>query len=311
MGYAVLFPGQGSQFVGMGADLFDRRLDLLGGEADEVLGWSLRQTCLEGPEEVLTRTEVAQPALFALSYVLWEAFRQAVPAPPQGAAGHSLGEYTAVAAAGSLSFLDALRLVSLRGKAMARASDAASSGMAALIGVEADQAEALAQRRRDEGGSLWVANLNAPGQIVMAGGEYDLGWLDEHAAEAGGRRVVPLRVAGAFHTPFMEPAAEELADALRGATFAELDFPVWSNTDAEPYAGDIGETLLRQMTRPVRFADSLTAMAAAGAEAFVHVGPSDVTAGLARRNAKGSTVLTVDHLESVSAAADELAPFIE
>ncbi|HLA67244.1 MAG TPA: ACP S-malonyltransferase, partial [Acidimicrobiia bacterium] len=149
MTYAVLFPGQGSQHVGMGADLFEARPDLLGESADDVLGWSLRSMCLVGPEESLTRTEHAQPALYALSYALWEAFAEAMPSAPSAAAGHSLGEYTALGAAGVFSFTDGLRLVATRGRAMADAADAEPSGMAALIGGSPLDAEAMAAARRE------------------------------------------------------------------------------------------------------------------------------------------------------------------
>jgi len=302
MNHAVLFPGQGSQFVGMGADLFDAMPDLLGA-ADDALGWSLRRLCLDGPEEALTRTEHAQPALFAVSYALWMALAVRI-ARPAGAAGHSLGEYTALAAAGSFGFLDGLRLVAARGRAMAAAADADLSGMAALIGGDFAAAEALAAARRAAGGRLWVANLNAPGQVVVAGGVADLLWAGEHAAEHGLRRVVALNVAGAFHSPIMAPAAASLGAAVEATPMGAPAFPVWANATARPHEGDIGSTLLAQLTSPVRFAESLTAMAASGIDAFVHVGPGDVTAGLARRSVEGTEAIAVSSLEDIGAAAD-------
>lgn len=307
MDYAVLFPGQGSQYVGMGADLFESRPDLLGEAADEVLGWSLRRLCLEGPEAELTRTERAQPALFALAYARWEALAAACPHPPMAAAGHSLGEYTALAAAGVLDYLTALTLVAARGRAMAAAADAAPSGMAALLGVDAEAAEAAAARRRDEGGSLWVANLNAPGQVVVAGGTADLTWLADHAEELGIRRVVPLKVAGAFHSPFMEPATRELQSALQGVVFHSARFSVWANATAVPYGdGEPSDLLVRQVVSPVRFAETLAAMAAAGATTFVHVGPGDVTAGMAKRAVVGAEVLVVNDAASLHSAVVQL-----
>lgn len=304
MGHAVLFPGQGSQFVGMGADLFDAMPDLLGESADEALGWSLRTLCLDGPEEALTRTEHAQPALYAVGYALWTALAPRIPAPA-GAAGHSLGEYTALAAAGSLDFLAGLRLVAARGRAMAGAADAEPSGMAALIGGDLAGAEALASARRTEGGRLWVANVNAPGQVVLAGGHDDLAWAGEHAAGHGIRRVVPLKVAGAFHSPIMAPAADALADAVAATAFAPPAFPVWANATAAPHGGDIGATLLAQLTSPVRFAESLAAMAA-DATTFVHVGPGDVTAGLAKRSVEGAGTVVVSSLDQIDTAVEAL-----
>ena len=296
MTFAVLFPGQGSQTVGMGAELFDLRPDLLGDAADDVLGWSLRRMCLDGPEEELTRTERAQPALYAVAYAMWDTLRPALPEPPSAAAGHSLGEYTALAAAGALDYRAGLRLVAERGRAMAEAADLEASGMAALLGGDVGGAEGLAAARRDEGGRLWVANLNAPGQVVVAGGERDIAWAAENAARYGIRRVIPLKVAGAFHSPYMAPAARRLATAMDGVDFDTPSFPVWANATAAPHGSAgaaIGDTLIDQLTSPVRFAESLVAMAASGVTTFVHVGPGDVTAGLARKSVQGAEVLVV------------------
>jgi [acyl-carrier-protein] S-malonyltransferase len=303
MSMAVLFPGQGSQVLGMGADLFDARPDLLGDAADAVLGWSLRDVCLDGPEERLTRTEVAQPALYALGYALWDELRRRLANPPVAAAGHSLGEYTALAAAGIVDFAAGLGLVAERGKAMQTAADLEPSGMAALLGAGVDDAEALTAARRGEGGRLWVANVNAPGQIVVAGGAEDLEWAAGHAGEYGVRRVIPLRVAGAFHSPFMAAAAAELEAAVAAAGFADGAFPVWANATAAPYGRDVPGTLLMQLTSPVRFSEMLVAMAAAGVTTFVHVGPGDVTAGLARRSVEGAETLVVSSLDDVAAVA--------
>lgn len=297
MSYAVLFPGQGSQTVGMGSDVFAARPDLLGEPADTILGWSLAHVCSNGPEEELTRTDRAQPALYAVAFALWDAFRAEAP-PPAAAAGHSLGEYTALAAAGAFEFEDGLRLVAARGAAMARAAERVDSGMAALLGGDADSAEALAAARRAAGGALWVANLNAPGQVVVAGGSADIEWAQENVRDFGIRRAIPLKVAGAFHSPIMEPAAEELAAALAAAPVTQPAFTVWANADASP-AEDIVDSLRRQLTSPVRFAESLEAMAAAGVDTFVHIGPGDVTANLAKRTVPGATVHTVSGLDAV------------
>lgn len=299
--YAVLFPGQGSQFVGMGADVFATRGELLGDVADRILGWSLSQLCVAGPEEELTRTERAQPALYAVSYTLWETWREQAPLPA-GAAGHSLGEYTALAAAGAMSFGDGLKLVAGRGAAMAAAADATAGGMAALLGGDEDAAVAMASRRRDEGGALWVANYNAPGQAVIAGGLDDLDWAGAHAGEHGIRRVIPLKVAGAFHTPLMAPAAAELGVALAMTTFDPAAFTVWGNADAAPIV-DPADALARQLVSPVRFTETLLAMADAGIDTFVHIGPGDVTAGLVRRTLPAATVHVVASVDDVAATA--------
>lgn len=307
MSFAVLFPGQGSQFVGMGEGLFDERADLLGERSDEILGWSLRELCLHGPEDQLTRTEYAQPALFALSFALWDTFAGDSDEDPAAAAGHSVGEYTALAAAGAFDYDSALILVAARGRAMAEAADMESSGMAALIGVDEESAESIAARRRDLGGRLEVANINAPGQIVVAGGESDLQWLGEKGRELGVRRVVPLTVAGAFHSSYMEPAAAAVGEALEGVEISEPRFPVWSNTTAQPHERlRIGELLTRQVISPVRFRESLEGMAARGIQAFVHIGPGDVTAGMARRTVEDAEVIVVSEIDDVQTATKAL-----
>ena len=304
--YAILFPGQGSQTVGMAGDLLTARPDLLGSRADELLGWDLEATITDGPEEVLTSTDRAQPALYAVSYALWEEFRAAVTVPPRAAAGHSLGEYTALTAAGVVDYWEGLRLVAARGAAMSHAANAEPSGMAALVGADLDSAEVISAARNAEGGRLSVANINAPGQVVVAGGAEDIAWLGEHADQFGLRRVVPLKVAGAFHSPFMHAAADELADAVAATTFTAPQFPVYANATARPVT-DPGATLVEQLVSPVRFAESLQNMAADGIDAFVHIGPGDVTAGLARRTVSGAQVVVVSSIDSIDAAAAELS----
>jgi len=291
----------------MGADLFESRPDLLGVRADEVLGWSLRTLCLDGPEDQLIRTEFAQPALFAVSYALWEELRKQWSGPVAGGAGHSLGEYTALTAANSLTYDEALDVVSRRGAAMAKAADLEPSGMAALIGADPGLAEDVASRRRADGGRLEVANINAPGQVVVAGAVGDIAWVSDNGREMGVRRVIPLKVDGAFHSSFMKPAVEEVGEALARAGFEEPEFPVWSNTTARPHSSDsMPETLRSQVVSPVRFEESLGAMAETGIDTFVHVGPGDVTAGMAKRTVPDATVLVVSDLGDIPAVADAL-----
>ena len=289
----------------MGAELFDLSPAFLGEAADEVLGWSLRSICLEGPEEALTSTDKAQPALYAVAYALWAELSALVTEDPRAAAGHSLGEYTALAAAGVFDYQTGLRLVAARGLAMARAAEQESSGMVAVLGVDQDRAEEAAATRRDHEGSLWVANLNAPGQIVMAGGLDDLEWFAEHGGEYGARRVVPLKVAGGFHSPFMEPAVELLAEAVHGVSFGAPRFPVWANLTAAP-VDDVRTSLLQQVVSPVRFGQSLQAMAGAGIDTFVHLGPGDVTASMAKRTVTDARIITVSSVEDLEEAASQL-----
>jgi [acyl-carrier-protein] S-malonyltransferase len=303
--YAVLFPGQGSQFVGMGSDLFETRPDLVGQAADDILGFSLEEVCLQGPEDRLTRTEYAQPALFCLAYALWDVMAAQVP-EPAAAAGHSLGEYTALTAAGVLAYADALAVVAARGRAMASAADAQPSTMAAVIGAGPEEVESVCDERRRHGGRLWVANLNAPGQVVVAGSVEDVGWLEQSTRELGLRRVVPLAVAGAFHSPYMASASDSVAAALEGVETSTARFPVYANTTAAPVGENVTEALVSQVVSPVRFAETLEAIAAGGVNTFVHVGPGDVTAGLAKRTVRDATVLTVSSLDDVGKVADTL-----
>ena len=307
MSVGILFPGQGSQFVGMGEDLFEARPDLLGERADRALGFSLRSMCLEGPEDELTRTEHAQPALFALSFALWDVFATETGLVPAGAAGHSLGEYTALTAAGCFDYDSGLATVASRGRAMAAAAAASSSGMAALLGADEAEAVEICARRAKMGGRLEVANINAPGQVVVAGGSGDIEWLVENARDLGVRRAVPLKVSGAFHSTFMEPAAAAVAAALGEVEIFQSAFPVWANTTAEPHQSDtVKDLLTRQVVSTVRFSDSLRAMASSGIDTFIHVGPGDVTAGLARRTVEEARVLVVSAIEDIEAAAEAI-----
>lgn len=306
MRYAILFPGQGSQHVGMGDDIISARPDLLGERATATLGWSLEEICAVGPEDELRRTDRAQPALYAISYALWEAFSAESPRPPHAAAGHSLGEYTALAASASLDYWDGLRLVAERGRAMDQATSAESGTMAAVLGADLEAVEAAVAGRRAAGGSLWVANINAPGQVVVAGAVADVDWLRENARDVGLRRVMPLNVAGAFHTPLMAAARDRLRTALDETRFQSGNFPVWANFDASP-TGDPAATLAGQLVGKVRFAESLTAMRATGIEAFVHIGPGEVTAGMAKRTVPDAATIVVSSLDDIPAAVDQLA----
>lgn len=309
MRFAVLFPGQGSQFVGMGEDLFSTGDPLLGSATDEMLGWSLRDVAIDGPEEALTATDKAQVVIYCLSIVLWQRFSAAVGRPPIAAAGHSLGELTALTAAGFFNAGDGLSLVAARGSAMAAAAAEEPSGMAALIGADAETGESIAAARREAGGRIWLANVNAPGQVVLAGSRDDIAWLVDEARALGVRRVIPLKVAGAFHTPFMASASDPIREAAARVPLGTPAFGVWSNTVARPFVSEELPALIgRQVIEPVLFADSVAGMAALGVDVFVHVGPGDVTAAMARRSAPGAEVLVVNDLASVEEVASQLSP---
>lgn len=305
MTYAVLFPGQGSQFVGMCPDIRADRAGLFS-EANDILGWNLDELIANGPEDELTATQIAQPALYVTSFALWKEFSSTVDEGPVAFAGHSLGEYTALAAAGAITYEDGLELVAERGKAMAEAAAESESGMAALLGVDVDVAEDVAAARRADGGALFVANINAPGQIVVAGGSADIVWLVENARSLGIRRAVALKVAGGFHSPFMQLAADRLGVALDATEFSEANGAVFANATGG-VTHDPRVTLSEQLTAPVRFSETLQNMAAAGVDTFVHVGPGDVTAGLAKRSVPDATVHTISSLVDARTIGEELS----
>jgi [acyl-carrier-protein] S-malonyltransferase len=251
-------------------------------------------------------TENAQPALFVTSYALWDEFSSLVDQEPVAMAGHSLGEYTALAAAGSVGFGDGVALVAERGRAMAEAAASNPSGMAALIGADAETAESVAEARRADGGMLFVANINAPGQVVLAGGDEDLAWLENNARDLGIRRAVRLKVAGGFHSPFMASAQERLSVVLGSTMFEHGAIAVFANATARETT-DPAASLAAQLTSPVRFSETLENMAQSGVDAFVHIGPGDVTAGLATRTLPDADVLTVSTLLEARVVAESLS----
>jgi len=278
---ALLLPGQGSQAVGMGRDLVEAFPEA--GEiyerADEALGIPLREMSFDGPADELTRTENAQPAILCHSYAVWSLLPEAVKDLVVVAAGHSLGEFTAYACAGSLSFEDGLRLVRERGELMARARNGT---MAAVLGLEDGEVrEACAA----VDGIVVAANFNAPGQVVISGEEEAVSEASRRAGEAGARRVIPLDVSGAFHSPLMEVAREGLAEALERAEFGDPAFPVVANAEARPVTTgpEARELLVEQLTSPVRWVETIEAMREVGPDRWIETGPGRVLTGLLRR----------------------------
>ncbi|MCG3135620.1 MAG: Malonyl CoA-acyl carrier protein transacylase [Planctomycetes bacterium] len=285
----VLCPGQGAQRPGMGRDFAEafpsaRRVFE---RADEALGFALSRILWEGTEADVNRTDVCQPGILVVTTAIWTAVRERglAPADVTAFAGLSLGEYTAHHLAGTLSFEDAVRLTRRRGEAMQAASDACPSGMAAVMGIDLDGCERVCAEVRAAGGVVVVANLNAPGQIVISGENRALASAAEKLTAAGAKRVIPLPVAGAFHSPVMEPARAALAEALAAADFRDPSVPVVSNVTAEPVrtAADARATLARQVTSPVLFEKSLRGLLAAGAAAFAEPGPGRTLAGFVKK----------------------------
>lgn len=301
MQYGLLMPGQGAQEVGMGKDFAaaSAAARRLYARADETLGLPLTQICFEGPIERLTATDVAQPAIYVTSLAALAALAEAAgrPLQPALAAGLSLGEYTALAAAGVFSFEDGLRLVRARGRAMQAASAALPSGMSSVLGLdEAGCAAACAAAAAATGKICQVANLNAPGQIVVSGETAALEAFEGLAKAAGARRVLRLQVAGAFHSEVMRPAARELDAALAAVEFRRATCPVWQNATARPAQepAELRANLSAQLCAPVRWEESFRGMAgAAPAAGFLEPAPGRVLAGLARKIAPEAAVASL------------------
>ena len=284
MSLGFMFPGQGAQAVGMGAEFLEsdpavrQRFD----EANDALDFDIVSILLEGPAERLAQTEVTQPALLTVGVALWDAWRGRGGPKPALLAGHSLGEYTALAVAGSLSFQDAVRLVRQRGRYMQEAVPVGEGAMAAVLGLEDD---AVARCCSAADGVVAPANLNAPGQVVISGAASAVAQAVDACKEAGARRAVLLNVSGPFHCELMRPAADRLRAALDAVDIRLPDIPVVHNVDAAVAASpeEIRRKLVSQLDSPVRWRDCVLAMQASGVDRLVECGPGNVLAGLARR----------------------------
>lgn len=276
---ALVFPGQGSQFSGMGKDLYDASSSAkkMFERADEILGFGLSEIMFNGTDEDLKQTKVTQPAVFLHSVVMF--YEKYANESFGMVAGHSLGEFSALVAAGVLSFEDALVLVSKRAMAMQKACEMQKSTMAAVIRLDREIVERICA---ETDGIVVPANYNSPEQIVISGSEEAIDAACVKMKEAGAKRALKLQVGGAFHSPFMEPAREELAKAIISTNFNDAKVPIYQNVDALPHtlANEIRENLVRQLTSAVRWSDSVVKMHADGADEFVEVGPGTVLTGL-------------------------------
>ena len=334
---AFVFPGQGSQTVGMGADIYQASsaARAVYATADDALGFSLSTLCFEGPETALRETINTQPAIVATSLALLAALQEAAGADMPGAprldgpihpvcvAGHSVGEYSAVAASGALGIADTLRLVRERGRLMHEEGQRCPSGMAAVLGMDAETLRSICaeatekalaslsaddQVRHPGAGRVVVANDNAPGQIVISGALPALEVAMELARTGGAKRVVPLAVSGAFHSPVMAPAAEALAAAVTAAPVVAPSTPVIANITAGPLTTEaqLREELAQQIVSPVQWTRTVEYLAEDGIELFVEIGVGQVLTGLIKRIAKGAAVVSVGSAADVATVAERL-----
>ena len=279
---AYVFPGQGAQFVGMGKDLYDNNAEAkeMFEKANEILGFRITDLMFEGTEEDLRQTKVTQPAIFLHSVILAKSLGDEFQ--PDMVAGHSLGEFSALVAAGALSFGEGLKLVSKRAMAMQKACEARPSTMAAVLALTDEKVEELCAEVDD---TVAPANYNCPGQVVISGTIEGVDAACEKMLAAGAKRALKLKVGGAFHSPLMQPAQEELAEAIAAAEFSSPRCPVYQNVEGKPHTDpvEIKENLIKQLTAPVRWTYDVQAMIADGADDFTELGPGSVLQGLIKK----------------------------
>ncbi|PSL51156.1 [acyl-carrier-protein] S-malonyltransferase [Salsuginibacillus halophilus] len=295
---AFLFPGQGSQAVGMAQELMQNRQEAadIGKAADEAVGYNLTHLMAEGPEDTLTKTENAQPALVTASCAFLPAI-EAAGIRPDFTAGHSLGEYAALVAAGVLSFAEAVEAVHARGRLMEEAVPAGEGTMAAVMGMAREDLETVLEAVQAEGEAVEAANMNAPGQIVISGSASGVARAGEKLKEEGAKRVVPLNVSGPFHSSLMQPAADGLTEVLDGLSFTDAQIPVVQNVNAKPTtdAQALKDGLVSQVTSPVLWEDTVRTLLDEGVDTFVEIGSKNVLSSLVRKiQRKDITVLAVE-----------------
>ena len=308
---AFVFPGQGAQSVGMLSDVAeaDDTVGALFSEASDVLGYDLWQLVQQGPEDKLNQTEFTQPALLTASVALWRVALARGAASPDIVAGHSLGEYSALVAAGVIGFRDAVSLVQKRGQFMQSAVPLGEGGMAAVLGLDDEQVTAICAEASKEQGVVQAANFNAPGQVVIAGTNAALEAAIAACKEAGAKRAMPLAVSAPFHSELMKPAADKMADELAKVEFSEPAIDVIQNVDAD-YENDpaaIRENLIKQMYSAVLWTSTVQRMAKDGVTRVVECGPGKVLSGLSRRIDKSLEALSISDLSSLESTLSELS----
>ena len=307
--YAAVFPGQGSQSVGMFADFMDNEIVAKTyAEANEALGYDLKNITLNGPDTELNKTEVTQPAILTASVAAFRVLMSKAE-KPAALAGHSLGEYSALVAAGAIDFKDAVKLVRLRGQAMQEAVPAGVGAMAAVLGLEDQVIIDTCAKVSTDLSKVWAANFNTPGQVVISGNKEAVDKACEEFNALGAKRVVPLAVSAPSHCPLMQSAADKLEKALKEITVKDAQIPVYANATAKPVvkAADIIEVLVAQLTKPVRWVETVQALKADGVEALIEVGPNKVLCGLNRRIDKTLGAANVCNEATLDKAIEVLA----
>ncbi len=306
---ALIFPGQGSQYVGMGKEALEQSSAAAAvfAKADEALGFPLTQLCLEGPEEQLKLTVNTQPAILTTSVALLEWLRERLAITPAFVAGHSLGEYSALVAAGALSFEDAVVAVRARGQYMEEAVPAGVGAMAAILGMDRDKLHAICEEISSNGTPVQLANLNSPGQIVISGSAEGVAAASDEAKKQGAKRAIPLNVSGPFHSSLLQPASEQLKSKLSGISISDASIPVVANVSARELtkAEDIFTSLVEQVSSPVLWEDSVMYMSAQGVDTYIEVGPGTVLAGLVKKIDRNAKVFSVQDEASLNKLISE------
>ncbi|KOS02436.1 MULTISPECIES: ACP S-malonyltransferase [Paenibacillus] len=307
---AFIFPGQGSQAVGMAKDAYEAvpAATEVFRQADERLGFALSTLIFEGPDTALKQTSNTQPALLTASIALYEAFKEKMGIHPDYVAGHSLGEYSALVASGVLAFEDAVEIVRTRGEFMEQAIPDGQGGMAAVLGADREALAALCRDITESGQLVELANINCPGQIVVSGTKEGVAAVAERVKEAGGKRAITLEVSGPFHSSLMKEAATKLSGKLGAVTFSTAQIPVVANVTAKPVreGSEIRQLLVDQVYSPVLWEDSVTWLLEQGVDTFVEFGPGSVLTGLVKKIDKTVKLYNISSLESFASVTEAL-----
>lgn len=308
MNIAFLFPGQGAQAAGMGKELYEQYEEVRQAfkEAAEAAGRDVWAMCADAGGDMLPRTRYVQPAMVALEAALANLLTARFGIKPAAVAGLSLGEYAALNACGSLTYVEAVRLADFRGRLMEECANKAPGSMAAVLGLGRAETQDACLRARSEGESVWPCNYNCPGQIVIGGLKAGVERASQIATSLGAKRVLPLNVSGAFHTPVMAAAADAFRPALAKAKFMQPAIPVYSNVTACPHEGNMREEMAQQIISPVLWEDTLRALSESGVDTLIEVGPGKTLAGFVKKTLEGVAMLNVEDAESLKKTLDAL-----